>query len=166
MHGVQGAVFQLLNFSIVAGGLFLITGFLHHRIGSTDIIGLGGVAKSMSLLVAFFFFFGLASMRVPGTNGFPAEFLLIVSALSTHTGAGLAALFTIVVGAGYFLGIYRQAFLGPVRHAVISEAVGLRSRELALVLVLAGLILLLGLWPSSVLDITRVASEAWVGHLK
>lgn len=166
VHGVQGAVFQLLNFSIVAGGLFLITGFLHHRIGSTDIIGLGGVAKSMPLLAAFFFFFGLASMGVPGTSGFPAEFLLIVSALSTHTGAGLAALFTIVIGAGYFLGIYRRAFLGPVRHAVISEAIDLRSRELALVLVLAGLILLMGLWPNSVLDITRVASETWVEHLK
>ena len=89
-----------------------------------------------------------------------------MSALSTHTGAGLAALFTIVLGAGYFLGIYRRAFLGPVRHAVISEAVDLRSRELALVLVPAGLILLLGLWPSSVLDITRVAGEAWVGQLK
>ena len=87
-----------------------------------------------------------------------------MSALSTHTGAGLAALVTIVIGAGYFLGIYRRAFLGPVRYAVISEAVDLRSRELALVL--AGLILLLGVWPSSVLDITRVASEAWVGHLK
>jgi NADH-quinone oxidoreductase subunit M len=166
VNGVQGAVFQLLNFSIVAGGLFLITGFLHHRIGSTDIIGLGGVAKSMPLLAAFFFFFGLASMGVPGTNGFPAEFLLIASALTTHTGAGLAALFTIVIGAGYFLGIYRRAFLGPVRHAVISEALDLRSRELGLVLVLAGLVLLLGLWPNSVLDITRVASEAWVGHLK
>jgi len=89
-----------------------------------------------------------------------------VSALSTHTGVGLVALVTIVIGAAYFLGIYRRAFLGRVRYAVISEAVGLRSRELALVLVLAGLILLLGLWPSSVLDITRVASEAWVGHLK
>jgi NADH:ubiquinone oxidoreductase subunit 4 (subunit M) len=55
---------------------------------------------------------------------------------------------------------------GPVRHAVISEAVDLRNRELALVVVLAGPILLLGLWPSSVLDITRVASEARVGHLK
>jgi len=166
VNGVQGAVFQLLNFSIVAGGLFLITGFLHHRIGSTDIIGLGGVAKSMPLLAAFFFFFGLASMGVPGTNGFPAEFLLIVSALSTHTGAGLAALFTIIIGAGYFLGIYRQAFLGPVRHAVINNALDLRNRELGPILVLAGLVLLLGLWPNGVLDITRVASEAWVGHLK
>jgi len=45
---------------------------------------------------------------------------------------------------------------------VIGEALDLRRRELLLVLVLSGLILLLGLWPAGVLDITRTASEAWL----
>ncbi|MFW2373127.1 MAG: complex I subunit 4 family protein, partial [Gammaproteobacteria bacterium] len=36
IQGIQGALFQVLNFSVVAGGLFLITGFLHHRTGSCD----------------------------------------------------------------------------------------------------------------------------------
>lgn len=89
-----------------------------------------------------------------------------MSALSKHSGAGLAALVTIVAAAGYFPGIYRRAFPGPVRHAGISEALDLCSRELALVVVLAGLILSLGRWPGSVLDITRVAREDRVGHLK
>jgi len=166
IYGIQGAVFQLLNFTIVAGGIFLVTGFLHQRIGSNDVIGLGGVARTMPLLAAFFFFFGLASMGVPGTNGFPAEFLLIMSVLATHTGAGLAALFTVVVGAGYFLGMYRKVFLGPVHSTVVSQALDLRRRELALVSVFAILILLLGIWPNAVLDVTRVASQSWVTHLK
>jgi len=166
VYGIQGAVFQLLNFTIVASGIFLLTGFLRQRIGSTDIISLGGVAKTMPLLAAFFFFFGLASMGVPGTSGFPAELLLILSALSSHTGAGLAALFTVVLGAGYFLSIYRRAFLGPVRSTVIAEALDLRRRELLLVLVLTALVLVLGLWPGSVLDITRTASEAWVAPFR
>ncbi|MGD2074890.1 MAG: NADH-quinone oxidoreductase subunit M [Gammaproteobacteria bacterium] len=165
LQGLQGAVFQLLNFTIVAGALFLVTGFLHHRTGSTDIISLGGVAVNMPLLAAFFFFFGLASMGVPGTNGFPAEFLLVMGALSTHTGAGLAALVTIVLGAGYFLGIYRRAFLGPVQSDVIGDAVDLGRRELLLVVTLATLVLLLGLWPQGVLEIIRVAGESWVRHL-
>ena len=165
VQGLQGALFQLLNFTLVAGGLFLIAGFLHHRTGSTDIIGLGGVASSMPLLAAFFFFFGLASMGVPGTNGFPAEFLLVMSALSTHTGAGLAALVAVVLGAGYFLGMFRRAFLGPAVSSIVSEAVDLRTRELALLCLLATLILLLGVWPGSVLELTRLASESWVEHI-
>jgi NADH-quinone oxidoreductase subunit M len=165
VQGVQGALFQLLNFTVVAGGIFILTGFLHHRIGSTDLISLGGAAKSMPLLASFFFLFGLAGMGVPATSGFPAEFLILLSALNTHTGAGLAALFGVVLGAGYFLSYYRRAFLGPVSNTVVMDALDLRRRELLLVSVLAVLILYAGFYPDSVLDFTSAASENWVGHL-
>ncbi|MCW8955486.1 MAG: NADH-quinone oxidoreductase subunit M [Gammaproteobacteria bacterium] len=165
IQGIQGALFQVLNFSIVAGGLFLITGFLHHRTGSCDSLSLGGVAQSMPLLAAFFFLFALASMGVPGTNGFIAEHLILLSSLQTHTGAGLAALAGMVMSAAYFLSIYRVAFLGNSRQSVVTEALDLRPRELALVLVFAAMILYTGLNPGSVLDITRVASEHWLSSL-
>jgi NADH-quinone oxidoreductase subunit M len=165
LQGIQGALFQLLNFTIVAGGLFLLAGFLHHRVGSTDIISLGGVAHSMPLLAAFFLLFGLAAMGVPGTNGFPAEFLLILSALETHTGAGLAALAGVVIGAAYFLGIYRRAFLGRAHHSAVADAVDLRARELWVVAVLGTLILAGGIYPDSVLELTRTASEGWIRSL-
>jgi NADH-quinone oxidoreductase subunit M len=165
LQGIQGALYQLLNFTIVAGGIFLLAGFLHHRVGSTDLLSLGGVARSMPLLAAFFFLFGLAGMGVPGTNGFPAEFLLILSALKTHTGAGLAALAGVILGAAYFLGIYRRAFLGPVHSAVIADAVDLRVRELVVISLMAVLILVGGIYPNGVLDLTRAASEDWVSNL-
>ena len=165
LQGIQGAVFHLLNFTLFAGGIFLVTGFLHHRIGSTDIVSLGGVVQTMPLLTAFFFLFGLASMGVPGTNGFPAELLILLSALSSHTGAGMAALFAMVLGAGYMLGIYRRAFLGSITSAVVSDAMDLRRRELLVVSVLGGLILVIGIYPDAVLDITRISSEKWVSNL-
>ena len=65
----------------------------------------------MLLLAAGFFLFGLAGMGVPGTSGFPAEFLLILSALDIHTGAGLAAHAGVVLGAARFLGMFLRAFL-------------------------------------------------------
>lgn len=162
VQGLQGALFQLLNFTLVAGGIFILSGFLHHRIGSTDLISLGGVAKSMPLLASFFFLFGLASMGVPATSGFPAEFLILLSALNTHTGAGLAALFGVVLGAGYFLSYYRRAFLGPVSNTVVADAPDLRRRELVLVSLLAVLILIAGLYPNGVLNFTHAAAERWI----
>jgi NADH-quinone oxidoreductase subunit M len=165
LQGIQGALFQLLNFTIVAGGIFLLAGFLHHRVGSTDIVSLGGVAQRMPLLTAGFFLFGLAGMGIPGTSGFPAEFLLILSALDTHTGAGLAALAGVVLGAAYFLGMFRRAFLGPMHNTAVIDAVDLRRRELAVMLVLGALILAGGLYPNGVLDLTRPTSESWVENL-
>ncbi|MES9899182.1 MAG: NADH-quinone oxidoreductase subunit M [Sedimenticola sp.] len=165
IQGVQGALFQLLNFTLISGGIFLITGFLHHRMGSTDLVSLGGAARSMPLLAAFFLFFGLAGMGLPGTSGFPAELLILISALETHTGAGLAALFGVVLGAGYLLVIYRKAFLGPLRKESVADAVDLLPRELALVLLFTLIILAAGLFPSMVLDLIKPASEAWVSGL-
>jgi len=161
LQGIQGALFQLLNFTIVAGGLFLLTGLLHHRIGSTDHIHLGGLFRTMPLLSAFFFLFGLAAMGVPGTNGFPAELLILLSALQTHTGAGLAALFGVVLGAAYFLGIYRKSFFGPVTSPVVADALDLRPRELLVAVVLALLVLAGGLYPQGVLDLTHAAGAQW-----
>ena len=165
VQGLQGALFQLLNFTVVAGGVFILTSFLHQRIGSTDLVSLGGVARSMPLLASFFLLFGLAGMGVPGTSGFPAEFLMLVSALHTHTGAGLAALFGMVLGAGYFLSFYRRAFLGPVKSSIVEDCVDLAWRELLLVALLAALLLFAGLYPNGVLDFTRDSAQRWMQHL-
>ncbi len=88
IQGIQGAIFQLLNFTLIASCLMLISGFIQHRLGSTEIIHLGGLAKAMPRLTTFFFIFALASMGVPGTSGFPAELLLIIGALTAHPGSG------------------------------------------------------------------------------
>ena len=162
LQGIQGAVLQLLNLTMVAGGLFIITGFLLHRIGSTDIISLGGVAKTMPLLTSFFFFLGLANMGVPGTSTFPAEFLIILSALDQYTGVGLAALFGLILGAAYFLGIYRKSFLGECRNEVVADAVDLKPRELLIVFVMSAIVLVVGVYPQLVFNVIDGASQAWV----
>jgi NADH-quinone oxidoreductase subunit M len=163
--GLQGAVLQLLNFTVVASGLFLLAGFLHQRIGSSDILSLGGAARSVPLLASFFLFFGLASLGLPGTSGFPAELLILTSAIRTHTGAGLAALGAMVFAAAYFLGLYRSAFFGPVRSTVVADAVDLRPRELAVIMVFALIIIALGFYPAFVLDLLQATAQAWVARL-
>ncbi|MCW8928967.1 MAG: NADH-quinone oxidoreductase subunit M [Gammaproteobacteria bacterium] len=165
-QGLQGALFQLFNFTIVAGGIFILIGFLHHRTGSTEVVSLGGVAKTMPLLASFFFIFGLAGMGVPGTNGFIAENLILISVLESHTGAGIAALVGIVLAAAYFLTIYQRAFLGPVHNDVIATAMDLRTRELLLSVSFCVLIIIFGIFPDVILDITKGASESWIGALK
>jgi NADH-quinone oxidoreductase subunit M len=161
-QGIQGAVFQLLNFTLIAGGLFLLTGFLHQRTGSTELLSLGGVAKSMPVLASLFFFLGLASIGMPATSGFPAEFLLIVSVLETHTGAGLVVLFVVILGAAYFLNFYRKAFLGEARHDIIRDAPDLKQRELGVLLLMGILVLVFGFYPQGMLNITETSSQYWV----
>ena len=165
LQGLQGAVLQLLNFSIASGGLFLLTSHLHHRTGSTDIANLGGAARTMPLLASFFLLYGLAGMGLPGTSGFPAELLILMSTFEHHAGAGLAALAGMVGGAAYFLSLYRRAFFGPTTQASVQQATDLRPRELWPTLVFALLLIGFGLWPTPLLELIRPAAEAWLARL-
>ncbi|TSA23356.1 MAG: NADH-quinone oxidoreductase subunit M [Betaproteobacteria bacterium] len=165
VQGLQGAVLQLLNFTLVAGGLFIATSFLYQRVGSSDVLSLGGAARSMPILASLFLVLGLASLGLPGTSGFPAELLMLIAALKTHTGAGLAALFGMVLGAAYFLSLYRRAFFGPITSPVVRDAVDLLPRERAVLLVFVGLVIAIGLAPGWLLEMLRPAAELWVARL-
>lgn len=165
LQGLQGAVLQLLNFSIASGGLFLLLSHLHHRTGSTDVVHLGGAARTMPLLASFFLLYGLAGLGLPGTSGFPAELLLLLSVFERHAGAGLAALLGTILGAAYFLGLYRRAFFGPTLQPSVQQASDLRPREFWPALLFALLLIGFGLWPAPILDLIRPAAEAWLMRL-
>ncbi|WP_432742793.1 NADH-quinone oxidoreductase subunit M [Methylobacter sp. G7] len=165
MQGIQGAIFQLLNFTMVAGSLMLVAGFIQHRLGSTEVIHLGGLAKVMPRLTCFYFLFALASMGLPGTSGFPAELLLIVSTMLAHPSISIAALIGAVLSAAYMLSFTRRAFFGPITQSSVKQVQDLRPRELALLCVSALLILGIGFFPNSVLKINKTTAEAWLSRL-
>lgn len=165
MQGFQGAVFQLLNFTLIASSLMLIAGFIHHRLGSTEAIHLGGLAKVMPKLTFFYFLFALASIGVPGTSGFPAELLMILGAISAHSVLGVAALSGAILGAAYMLSYTRRAFLGPIIHNDVKRVIDLQPREMILLLIPALLILGFGFYPDYVLNINQAASQEWLSRL-
>lgn len=164
-QGAQGALFQLANFAVVSGGLFLLAGSVQHRLGSTDLAHLGGAARPMPWLATAFFVLGLAAMGVPGTSGFAAEHLLLLGTFKARLGAGLAALAGMVLGAAYFLGYFQRAFLGPALPETAQAGVDLRPRELALAGVLAGLALVWGFAPGLVLGPSQASVAAWVAQV-
>jgi NADH-quinone oxidoreductase subunit M len=165
MQGLQGAIFCLLNFTLIASSLMLIAGFIQHRLGSTEALQLGGLAKVMPRLTSFYFLFMLASMAVPLTSGFPAELLIIIGALTAHPTLGITALAGAVLCAAYMLSFTRRAFFGAITHASVEQVQDLRPRELALLCVPALLVLLLGFMPNKVLKINQKAAEVWLSRL-
>ncbi len=165
MQGIQGAIMQLLNFTEVASSLMLIAGFIQHRLGSTDLVHLGGLAQVLPRMTVFYFIFMFASIGVPGGNGFPAELLLVVGALLAHPSLGITALVGAVIGAGYMLSFTRRAFLGPIVHPSIYKLQDLRKRELALLILPALLVLLFGFFPNLVLSTNKATADAWLSRL-
>ena len=165
-QAAQGAVSLLLSFSVATGGAFVLLEFLRQRTGSTDIHALGGAAKTMPLLATGFLICGLAGVGMPGTSSFPGEFMLIISALQHHTGAGMAALFGLSIAAGGFLSLYRKAFFGLVSQPAVANASDLRPREWAVLVALIAMIATIGIYPGPWIEIVRPAAEAWAAVLQ
>lgn len=164
VQGVQGAALQLVNFSLVTGGLFLLAGALQRRVGSTDLSHLGGVAGSMPWLAGAGFVLMLASMGAPGTAGFAAELLLLLGAWQWSGWLGLCLIVGAVLGAVYAIGYYRAAFLGPVRNPAPRHLADLRPEEFRSLGAVVGLVLLAGFVPSLLLLPIEPAARSWVAR--
>ena len=165
MQGIQGALFQLFNFTVIASSLMLIAGFIQHRLGSTECVHLGGLAKVMPKLTCFYFLFALASIAIPGTSGFPAELLLIISALDAHPSLGIAALAAAVLSTAYMLDYTRKAFFGPIIHQAVNQCQDLRRRELLLLCAPALLVFIFGFFPNIILHTHEKAADTWLSKI-
>ena len=165
LQGIQGALLQLFNFTCIASALMLISSFIQQRLGTTEAIHLGGLAKVMPRLTSVYFVLMLASIGMPGTSGFPAELLLILGTLFNNPALGIIALIGAILNAAYMLSFTRRAFLGPVVHAPVAKTQDLLPRELAVLALPTLLVIAVGLCPRLILDTTQHAAEAWLRHI-
>lgn len=113
--GLQGSVMAMVNFGLASTVLMLLAGALHKRLGTTELSGLGGLARHAPLLAVAFFVAGLASIGMPGTSGFQGEFALLAGVFEFGRWAGAFALIGVILGAGYVLWFYERAFFGPAK---------------------------------------------------
>ena len=165
LQGLQGAMMQLLNFTLVASSLMLIAGMIQQRLGSTELIHLGGLAKPMPRLTVLFFVFALSSIGVPLTNGFPAELLILLGILQSFPALALVALFIAVISAAYVMGFVRRGLFGPVGYPAVAGLQDLRRRELCILALPALLVLWLGLYPQWLLSQQESALVLWLQRL-
>jgi NADH-quinone oxidoreductase subunit M len=66
-----------------------------------------------------------------------------------------------VLAAAYFLSLTRRAFFGPVTNPVVAEAPDLTWRERLILLLFLLPVLVVGFYPSLILDFLRPAADAW-----
>ncbi|HLK44595.1 MAG TPA: NADH-quinone oxidoreductase subunit M, partial [Acidimicrobiales bacterium] len=76
--GVEGAVLLMFNHGVVTATLFLLVGFLAARTTTTQVSLMRGLQKPAPVLAAAFTVAMLASIGVPGLNGFVSEFLVLL----------------------------------------------------------------------------------------
>ena len=143
----------MINLGFSTAGLFFIAGFLYSRQQTQRLSALGGIAQQVPRLASFFVLIGLASIGLPGTNGFVGEFLILLGTFKANWVFGALAVTGVVFGAAYFLWYYERAILGPLGKAVKNTMADLQLREMVIAVSLAVMILWIGLYPSPFLHI-------------
>lgn len=150
-QGIQGGILQMINHGIVTGALFLCVGIIYDRTHTRQIVDYGGTATVMPIYAAFFMVFTLASIGLPGTNGFIGEFLIILGGFTASKTLGVLAATGIIIGAAYMLWLYQRVFFMETNPKVQGHP-DMDIREILTIAPLIILVLWIGIYPNTFLS--------------
>ena len=156
-QGVEGAVFQMLSHGIVSAALFLCVGVVYDRMHTREISRYGGLVHRMPKYAAVMMIFTMASVGLPGTSGFIGEFLVLAGAFLANTWVAALASTGLILGAAYMLMLYRRVIFGKLEHDDLKSISDLTWREAAVFAPLVVLVLWMGIYPASFLDVIQPA---------
>jgi NADH-quinone oxidoreductase subunit M len=165
-QGVQGAVYQMLSHGISTGGLFLIVGMLSDRRHTRLIAEYGGLKKVTPHLVAAFLIVTLASIGLPGLNGFVGEFLILLGVFRWNPRMAAFAATGVILSATYMLWMFQRVNYGPVTSDKNARLVDLRPREWVVIVPIVVLAILMGVLPNLFLRPIEPAVQRMLSHIE
>jgi NADH-quinone oxidoreductase subunit M len=161
---LEGSVLQMVNHGISTGMLFLLFGVIYDRRHTRHIDEFGGLTKPMPVYAALFVVATLASVGLPGTNGFIGEFMVITGAFASNKLGrfnGVQAVggaIGVILGAVYMLMVVQKMFFGPITKKENAKLRDINARELVAVAPLVLMIFVIGLFPN--IFLSRIGGAA------
>ncbi|MYJ95379.1 MAG: NADH-quinone oxidoreductase subunit M, partial [Proteobacteria bacterium] len=166
MLALQGGMVQMISHGLISGALFLCVGVMYDRLHSRQIADYGGVVNTMPRFAALMVFFALANAGLPGTSGFVGEFLVILGSFQASFWLAFLAATTLVFGAAYTLWLVKRVVFGDVANDGVASLEDVDSREFFYLAVLAGGVLLLGVWPAPLMEVMEVTLANLLEHVQ
>ena len=144
----------MVNHGITTGALFLLVGVIYDRRHTRMLDDFGGLAKPMPVYATLFVIASMASIGVPGLNGFVGEFLIITGTFSSdklgHVAGiqSVGAALGVILAALYMLGAVQKMFFGPITRDENKRLPDINAREIMAVAPLVAAMFLFGFAPS------------------
>lgn len=156
--GIQGALIQMVSHGIIVVALFYIVEIILQRTGSQNMDQLGGIRGQAPAFTSVFILILLGNIALPLTSGFIGEFLLITSIFQWNAVWGFIAGLGIILGAAYMLRSFQKTMLGE-RNNQSKGFADLNAQERIILFALAFLVLVLGIFPSSLMNLSEEAVD-------
>jgi len=144
--GIAGSILQQINHGISTGMLFLIVGVAYERRHTREIAEYGGLLRVMPAFTLVFFVTALASMGMPGLNGFIGEITILQGAYQMSFNWAFWVVVGIALGAAYLIWLFQRTMLGettPKNEGLMD----LSFREIAVFAPLIAWAFWIGLYP-------------------
>ena len=166
-QGMEGGILQMINHGIVTGALFLMIGIIYERTHTRLIADYGGFASRVPVYAGFFMVLTLASIGLPGMNGFIGEFLILLGAFKAKMIFGVLGAVGVILGAAYMLWLYQQVFFQQLKPKYIKERfTDLSLREVLILVPLFVLIFWIGFYPDTVLSYMHPSVDHLISHVQ
>lgn len=169
-EGVQGAIIQMVNHGLSTGMLFLCVGVLYERRHTRDIVEFGGITKVMPKFAVLFTIAMLASVGLPGLNGFVGEFLTLLGAYQSRflNNPWLVAVGTsgVIFAAVYLLWLYQRVMYGPLENPHNKTLTDLTRAEYWQLVPLTVFIIWIGVYPKTFMNLSEKSTLQLVSKLE
>jgi NADH-quinone oxidoreductase subunit M len=149
-QGIEGGILQMVNHGLSTGALFLIVGMIYERRHTREMDAFGGLWKVMPIYGALTLIVTLASMGLPGLNGFVGEFTILLGSFgSVYISPWFAGIATagVILAAIYMLFMFQKLFLGPLDKEENKVLKDINWREILTLVPLLVFIFWIGLYP-------------------
>ena len=163
-QGLTGGVLQMVNHGLIIATLFIVVGWIYERRHSWQVSALRGLQSPAPVMAGVFTVAMMASIGVPGLNGFVGEFLILIGTFVAHRWWAVVAIMGVIAAAIYLLWAYQQVFHGqPTGADAKTRDLGLNERLVVAPLII--LIVFLGIFPKPVLDRITPSVDRLVIHV-
>ncbi len=164
VYALQGAVMQMLAHGISTSALFMLVGIIQHKFHTRDLNKLGGLWQHLPKLSALGLFFAVASLGMPGTANFIAEFLVLLGSFEKYkiftvfaaSGLILAAIYSLLIIYKTFFGSDKKFIKNINKTAITSSTItDTNLKQSITLLLMCALLIYIGLKPQIVIDLVQ-----------
>ncbi len=157
VEGMNGAVYQMFAHGIMTALLFSSVGYIYDRTHTKLMSDLGGLSKIVPVASSYFILAALTAIGVPCLASFWGELVVFIAAFEVYPLFGVLAVCGLAVTALFILRVVQKTFYGPKNERWehledVNFKLGIPR------MILAGVIVFFGLFPSVLFDMIQTAS--------
>lgn len=166
--GLTGAVMQMFSHGMIAGLLFAVVGrMVYDRTHTRELSELGGLWKALPWVGWVFILGGLASMGLPGSSGFLAEFWVLMGTWKSFPWLLIFIGLGMIVTVTYTLRTIHKAFFGDRRSDLTkwSQFPPITVPEKIGSIILVSLIFIIGIYPPIMMNMVEKSCYRFLTQL-